>query len=183
LRYIDPEDIFASLERLPEGWEKWQEEAEKALAEVRAAGGSSETVNAHGDLWRSLKGQLEQVSDGKCWYCESSQHRADNAVDHYRPKNRNRSGEHDGYWWLAFDWRNYRYSCTYCNSRRSDDVKGTSGGKHDNFPLLTPRRELRQTILIALVSCLFYSILPCPKTPGYSGMSLTGGLCPSIPKT
>jgi uncharacterized protein (TIGR02646 family) len=138
LRHIDQEDILASLERLPEGWEKWQAEAKKALADVRAAAGSSESVNANGDLWRSLKGQLAQVSDDKCWYCESSQHRADNAVDHYRPKNRNRSGEHEGYWWLAFDWRNYRYSCTYCNSRRSDDVKGTSGGKHDNFPLFNP---------------------------------------------
>ena len=80
MRHIDPADILASLERLPEGWKKWQDEAEKALADVRADGGNSETVNAHSDVWRSLKSQLEQVSDCKCWYCESSQHRADNAV-------------------------------------------------------------------------------------------------------
>lgn len=138
MRYIDPEEILEILERLPNSWEEWKQEAEQALEEVRAADGDSEEVNAHGDVWRNLKDALEEVSKGKCWYCESSQHRADNAVDHYRPKNKNRSGEHEGYWWLAFDWQNYRYSCTYCNSRRKDDVKGTSGGKHDNFPLFNP---------------------------------------------
>jgi hypothetical protein len=39
---------------------------------------------------------------------------------------------------LAFDWRNYRYSCTYCNSRRRDLENGHVGGKHDHFPLLNP---------------------------------------------
>ncbi|MDQ3685632.1 MAG: hypothetical protein M3430_08520 [Acidobacteriota bacterium] len=138
MRYIDPDEILELLELLPEGWDEWKEEAKQALDEVREADGDSEMVNAHGEIWRKLKSKLEEVSKGKCWYCESSQRRADNAVDHYRPKNRNRSGEHEGYWWLAFDWRNYRYSCTYCNSRRKDEVKGTSGGKHDNFPLFNP---------------------------------------------
>ncbi len=138
MRYIDPGEITELLERLPEGWDKWREEARQALDDVRAAGGEFDAVNAHGEVWRKLKGELEKASGGKCWYCESGQHRSDNAVDHFRPKNKNRSGEHEGYWWLAFDWQNYRYSCTYCNSRRKDELKGASGGKHDNFPLFNP---------------------------------------------
>jgi uncharacterized protein (TIGR02646 family) len=145
LRYIDPDEILESLESL-ENWNDWLEDAEEALDEVRTAGGDPDAVSARGEVWRGLKTPLEEVSSGKCWYCESSQHRSDNAVDHYRPKNRNRSGEHEGYWWLAFDWRNYRYSCTYCNSRRKDDATGTSGGKHDNFPLFNPaQRATRET--------------------------------------
>jgi len=39
----------------------------------------------------------------------------------------------NGYWWLAFDWENYRCACTYCNSFRISDE--TDGGKQDKFPL------------------------------------------------
>ena len=72
---------------------------------------------------------------GKCWYCESRQVRSDNAVDHFRPKSRVQGvvPAHGGYWWLAFDWENYRYTCTYCNSLRKSAT--TSGGKQDFFPL------------------------------------------------
>ena len=48
-----------------------------------------------------------------------------------------------GYWWLAFEWRNYRYSCTFCNSRRVDLDGGTEGGKHDHFPLFDETRRAR----------------------------------------
>jgi uncharacterized protein (TIGR02646 family) len=94
----------------------------------------SAAINALRDVWGSLNPILAEVSNKKCWYCESIQNRADKAVDHFRPKNRvtgPRGGQ--GYWWLAFEWRNYRYSCTYCNSRRVEDE--TAGGKQDNFPI------------------------------------------------
>ncbi len=59
-------------------------------------------------------------------------------IDHFRPKNR--VGEegcegHPGYWWLAFDRKNFRYSCTFCNSRRRDSETDRAGGKADRFPL------------------------------------------------
>lgn len=135
MRYIDPEDVHR---KIPQGW---LERAQEALDEVRALAGDPDAVNARGDVWRDLKEILESITRGKCWYCESSQHRSDDAVDHYRPKNKNRKGEHNGYWWLAFDWRNLRYSCTYCNSRRKDEVAGTTGGKHDSFPLFNPEQR------------------------------------------
>ena len=87
------------------------------------------------DLWqdKALKALLMQLSYGKCWYCEQNvAERADNAVDHFRPKGRvAEDTTHEGYWWLAFDWENYRFACTFCNSARlSDDG---SGGKQDHF--------------------------------------------------
>ena len=108
------------------------DELRKCTAAERPA-----VLQKHRDLWRRLRTQLAALSCGKCWYCESKEIRSDNPVDHFRPKGRvDGCPDHPGYWWLAFDWKNYRYSCTYCNSRRRDPVTGNVGGKHDNFPLL-----------------------------------------------
>jgi hypothetical protein len=74
---------------------------------------------------------------GKCWYCETRQDRSDDAVDHFRPKGKIfEEKDHSGYWWLAFDHTNFRYSCTYCNSHRVDVASNESGGKQDHFPLM-----------------------------------------------
>jgi uncharacterized protein (TIGR02646 family) len=132
VRFIDPGQV---REAIPDGWEARAEVAHDEVSELsedeRAA-----AINNKGDLRRELKGPLADVANGKCWYCESVQDRSDNAVDHYRPKNRVAEGEdYGGYWWLAFRWENYRFSCTYCNSRRRDVEGGTEGGKQDHFPL------------------------------------------------
>jgi uncharacterized protein (TIGR02646 family) len=94
----------------------------------------SKTIDKFGDIWATLKPVLESAANKKCWYCESIQARSDKAVDHFRPKNRVAGVRgSEGYWWLSFEWSNYRYSCTYCNSRRVIDE--SAGGKHDNFPI------------------------------------------------
>jgi hypothetical protein len=36
---------------------------------------------------------------------------------------------------------NFRYSCTFCNSRRVDAEGGTAGGKQDHFPLSRASRR------------------------------------------
>lgn len=139
MRYINPKEV---QKRLPADWEA---KARRALDKVKAKPENERplAVTRRAVVWQKLKGILEEISHTKCWYCESIQERSDNVVDHYRPKSRNQDdpnvlGEHQGYWWLAFDWKNYRYSCTYCNSRRTDPTTGKSGGKHDSFPLFNP---------------------------------------------
>ncbi|MEM6999644.1 MAG: hypothetical protein AAF529_02585 [Pseudomonadota bacterium] len=97
----------------------------------------SKVINSYGHVWKNLKSALKQHSHDKCWYCESKDIRSDNAVDHFRPKGNVKGAEpaHHGYWWLAFEHENYRFSCTYCNSiRKGED--GTTGGKQDFFPLI-----------------------------------------------
>jgi uncharacterized protein (TIGR02646 family) len=121
---------------LPPDWEK---RAAVACAEAATAAPDerSDAINRYRGLWRELVAILGSLSNRKCWYCESREDRSDKAVDHFRPKGRPvESNMHPGYWWLAFDWRNYRYSCTYCNSRRVEASDGTAGGKHSHFPLL-----------------------------------------------
>ncbi len=127
MRYVDLDEL-----EMPTGWL----ERARAAASAVAAGGDP---NDGADVWRELKDCLAALlPDKKCWYCESTVDRADNAVDHFRPKNRvsEALATHNGYRWLAFRHTNYRYSCTFCNSRRKDVEHRTSGGKADRFPLL-----------------------------------------------
>ena len=123
----------------------WLKAAEAATVEVRGASPEkrSAVISKHQTIWKDLKEKLRELSHGKCWYCESIDDRSDNAVDHYRPKNnvKDAAPPHDGYWWLAFSWKNYRFSCTFCNSVRTS--ASTSGGKHDYFPLWEENRRAR----------------------------------------
>jgi len=143
MRYIDINQL-----KRPDGW---QERAEQALEAVQNAlpEERSQEIARHADVWRELKEQLAALSHGKCWYCETVvNERQDADVDHFRPKSQvttvddNNFEEirpingHLGYWWLAFDWRNYRYSCRYCNVRRRDPTTNRTGGKGTLFPLL-----------------------------------------------
>lgn len=150
MRFVDIEQL-----ELPVGW---QQRADKALNDLRseieqaeaaalAAGGDRVAarkaaitkglnITARKKIWRDLDTKLSMLSRGKCWYSESRNPTADKNVDHFRPKNRvEEDPSHEGYWWLAFDWRNYRYSSQWCNQRRVDDSSGTEGGKWDQFPL------------------------------------------------
>lgn len=132
MRYINNKPLA-----LPAGW---SDRARVALEEAELAADPKDrtkAVNARSGVWAELKDNLASLSNNKCWYCETEHERSDNAVDHFRPKGRvAESTEHQGYWWLAFDWRNYRFSCTYCNSRRKDRKRGKIGGKQDHFPLI-----------------------------------------------
>lgn len=137
MRYIDIRDLKLDKD--------WVSAADKAAAAVVGASPAtrSKVIDDNQQVWKSLKDKLSALSHDKCWYCESIDPRSDNAVDHYRPKGnvKDAAPPHDGYWWLAFEWRNYRFSCTFCNSIRT---KGTStGGKHDYFPLWEENKRAR----------------------------------------
>lgn len=114
---------------MPTGWLQRAQVAKQAVA-------AGDDPNNHSNIWRDLKDGLASLLNDKCWYCESPIDRSDNAVDHFRPKNRvsDAINPHVGYRWLAFDPSNFRYACTYCNSRRLG--VNTAGGKADRFPLV-----------------------------------------------
>lgn len=127
----DLEELFdrlmAQLGDQPQTWEQLSK-AVKDLAHV----------------WQdhNLKQVFMGASFGKCWYCEARvAQRADNAIDHFRPKNRVAEDKtHHGYWWLACKWRNYRFACTFCNSARC--TPDTTGGKQDHFPLWNEQKRV-----------------------------------------
>lgn len=133
MRYIDQDEL-----RLPDGW---TDRAQAASIAVLAGADPDD----YASVWRDLKDFLADLfPEKKCWYCETPVDRADNAVDHFRPKGRvgDAANIHTGYRWLAFDPRNFRYACTFCNSRRKGIEGLTVGGKADRFPLLNEANRL-----------------------------------------
>ena len=96
-----------------------------------------EFINNHSDVWGELKGDLERLSHGKCWYCERTKIREDFNVDHFRPKNgiTNSDGTREqGYWYLAFEYTNFRIACDWCNTKHTNH-DAVALGKQDQFPL------------------------------------------------
>jgi hypothetical protein len=70
-----------------------------------------ESIEAHAQIWRDLAEWLKGQSYGKCWYSEARETFSYWHVDHFRPKKKVKDlngNEAQGYWWLAFDWHNYR---------------------------------------------------------------------------
>lgn len=126
MRYVDRAKLVK-----PAGWLARAQKASQAVE-------NGADPNDHSAVWRELKDGLANLLYDKCWYCETAVDRSDNAVDHFRPKGKvsDATKPHAGYRWLAFDEGNFRYACTYCNSRRKDLENGTAGGKADRFPLV-----------------------------------------------
>ncbi|MEP4095799.1 hypothetical protein [Reichenbachiella sp.] len=62
-------------------------------------------------IWGELKDFLLGISQNKCWYSEARDAYAHYHVDHFRPKKEALGidkKDKGGYWWLAFQWTNYR---------------------------------------------------------------------------
>lgn len=82
-------------------------------------------IEKHADYWEQIKEHLSGLSNGKCWYTEAHDIASVYHVDHFRPKNETKKFQKDcdictenndePYWWLAFDWENYRFSCSIPN--------------------------------------------------------------------
>lgn len=122
----------------------WDVNARYWLATVSAAVDKSSEFKRIGNVWSVFKPNFITQFGDKCWYTEIPRIGTDFNVDHFRPKGAVKKAKktyttrvvsgitikHPGYWWLAFEAKNYRYSCQYSNQPRD------GGGKHDYFPLI-----------------------------------------------
>lgn len=98
--------------------------------------------------WNLLKSWLGKASGEKCWYCEAKLARATFDVDHFRPKlgvtvDGVRQLSHAGYYWLAYEWWNFRLSCQRCNRPEKNEA-GDLHGKANEFPI---RDEAQRCLL------------------------------------
>lgn len=133
MRYINIED------KIPP--ENWCEKAKKLTEKLMNARTPEERKNIidKNNLWNDpeIKNWLLELSHYKCWYSEAKEIYSLYDVDHFRPKKRAKQldgTEREGYWWLTFDWKNYRISGNIGN-RLYTDKEGVKGGKGDYFPL------------------------------------------------
>ncbi|WP_455925448.1 hypothetical protein [Pseudomonas putida] len=103
--------------------------------------------------WKSAKPQLKKESSSKCAYCEADTAAvAHGDVEHFRPKSL--------YWWLAYCYDNYTFSCQICNQTY----------KNDTFTVIGAR--LRSPAIPAVL----------PSTPAEL-KTLLATLCPDPAKT
>ncbi|MCK5356727.1 MAG: hypothetical protein KAJ63_16540 [Methyloprofundus sp.] len=75
-------------------------------------------------FWRDdrLTDWLLDQFNNKCWYTEAPTDVASFHVDHFRPKGEVKNLDESkelGYWWLAFNWKNYILSGQLINTKKS----------------------------------------------------------------
>ncbi len=115
---------------------KWKEQADalyKTLCRKTNHEERKQYLKTH-DLWKNFKPVLIKLYGKKCWYSECDLTGSFGDIDHFRPKScsKDMNGDvilKDGYWWLAYDYCNYRLSCEECNRPKGE------GGKKELFPL------------------------------------------------
>ncbi|MBX9899363.1 MAG: hypothetical protein K2Y28_01145 [Burkholderiaceae bacterium] len=117
--------------KIPDGAtppQDWLDEAEIVTTALRQATNDEERkeiIKKNEFLWRDdrVRTWLLSLFANKCWYTEAKESVSSIHVDHYRPKGRVtdfKKNQRDGYWWLAFNWVNYRICGQLINIKKSD---------------------------------------------------------------
>ena len=94
--------------------QEWLDQANGLLDQLKKAQTKAKRdklIDNNRAIWGQLKTWLLDLSHQKCWFSEAKDCFSHWDVEHYRPKKSARDAdgtEHDGYWWLAFDWQNLR---------------------------------------------------------------------------
>ena len=137
MRYININEI-----QLPNDWEDKANQLNQRLTDAENDAKRKEIIEAN-PIWKDLFVPLSNLSNGKCWYSEALDVMSDRDIDHFRPKgkaknidNIDRANE-NGYWWIAYDYMNYRFSSQFSNQLRKDKFEPdkATGGKWVYFPL------------------------------------------------
>ncbi len=113
----------------------WLDESVRHLTELTGKATIAEKftfIDGKQPFWRKLKAWLLGLSNQKCWYSEAKEIYSHYEVDHFRPKKGvvkyfdDEIDRPDGYWWLAFDWKNYRVCGDVGNKKKGNrfPVKG-----------------------------------------------------------
>lgn len=104
------------------------------------------SFNFNSDHWKKAKPQLKRESNGKCAYCEAPTNTvAHGDVEHFRPKS--------VYWWLAYCYDNYSYSCQICNQTYKSDkfpVPSAPMNQVSHLPAVEPDETQKNILAPAL---------------------------------
>lgn len=124
-----------------EEWRTWLDQSRRLLDEVTALNNAAEARRVAGELdeavvkiaernkliddnsghWGKLKPWLLALSHGKCWFTEGREICSHMDIEHFRPKKeaKNINGSiRDGYWWLAYDYSNFRVAGNVPNRKK-----------------------------------------------------------------
>jgi hypothetical protein len=109
--------------------EAWLAKSRQLVIDMAAfeSAGKREERNAlmvaNGAYWGTLKEWTFSLSDGKWWFSGARELYSHYDVEHFRPKKEATAldgTERDGYWWLAFDYVNFRVCGNVGNRKKGD---------------------------------------------------------------
>ena len=109
MRYIDIDN-----QKPNEAWLEKSDELTKQLISLHEQGdieARNKLIDDNAKHWGQIKDWLLSLSNNKCWFSEARDIYSHMDVEHFRPKKEAKGIDgksRDGYWWLAFDYRNYR---------------------------------------------------------------------------
>lgn len=107
-------------------WEAWLAKSAQLLADLAALDEAEKRdernalIEANSAHRGALKEWLLALSAGKCWFSEVRELYSHYDVEHFRPKKEAKALDanlRDGYWWLAFDYMNFR-ACGNVGNRK-----------------------------------------------------------------
>jgi uncharacterized protein (TIGR02646 family) len=121
--------MYINFDKLTTPKKKWLDKAAELLKELE----TSETVDDRNKIidknhkyWKLFKNSFKELSYNKCWYSETKNPYSHLHIDHFRPKKRVQDifdeeyPIRDGYWWLTFDYKNYRLCGSVGNTKKND---------------------------------------------------------------
>jgi len=120
--------------RLPD--QQWLDEANALTERLRNAATQAERnriIDENKDVWGKVKDWLMTFSHNKCWFTEARDCGSHWHVEHFRPK-KSKAPDHEGYWWRAFDYRNYRLCGSVPNAGKGSDFPLRPGSPRATGP-------------------------------------------------
>jgi hypothetical protein len=114
-------------------------------------------IDDNRDFWLKIREWLEQFSHSKCWFSEARDTCSYWQVEHFRPKKEAKDPLRDGYWWLAFDYRNFRLCGGVVNTKKgcyfplrsgTEPASGPKDECDDESPYLIDPTRLSDVILL-----------------------------------
>jgi uncharacterized protein (TIGR02646 family) len=131
--------------------EEWLQRAQAVTEQLDRAASQEDRqtiIDKNQALWGELKEWLLDLSHNKCWYTEARNDSSHFEVEHFRPK-KWKDDTFEGYWWLAFEWTNYRICGNAPNRKkgayfplRANSQRASSTNRHlvedEIFTLIDP---------------------------------------------
>jgi uncharacterized protein (TIGR02646 family) len=153
MRYIPLEDKIPEQVLIDKDYtlQQWIEKANILLEKLKSAPNETarnKIIDDNKEFWGKLKKWLLRLSDQKCWFSEAKDCSSYLHVEHFRPKKDSKEldgKKHCGYWWLAFNWQNFRICGSVVNTKKgtffplqdeSKRVLSPDGDLRYEFPLL-----------------------------------------------
>jgi len=109
MRYIDLDN-----HKPDQAWLDKSDALTAELIQLHKAGdiaARNQLIDDNANHWGQIKQWLLDISHNKCWFSEAKDIYSHLDVEHFRPKKEAKDidgTKRDGYWWLAFDYKNFR---------------------------------------------------------------------------